>query len=86
MLHLLSALICAVLAIVKSRGDLAVENLALRQQLVILKRKTPRPRLTKIDRAFWVLLQLWWHRWRAAVIIVKPDTVIGWHRKGFKLY
>ena len=86
MLHPLSALISAVLAIVKSRGDLAVENLALRQQLVILKRKTPRPRLTKVDRAFWVLLQLWWHRWRAAVIIVKPDTVIGWHRKGFKLY
>jgi len=86
MLHLLSALIGTLAAPVRSRGDLAIETLALRQQLAILKCKTPRPRLSKTDRAFWVLLQRWWHRWRDAVIIVKPDTVIGWHRKGFKLY
>lgn len=86
MLHLISALIGAVLATVRSRGDLAIENLALRQQLAILKRERPRPRLSKTDRAFWVLLQRWWCRWRDAVVIVKPDTVIAWHRKGFRLY
>ena len=72
MLHLLSALIGTLVTTVKSRGDLAIENLALRQQLAILKRKTPRPRLGKADRAFWVLLQRWWHRWRDAVTSPTP--------------
>lgn len=54
-------------ATVESRGDLAIENLAL------LKRETPRPRLRKADRAFWVFLEWWWYRWRDALIIVKPE-------------
>jgi transposase InsO family protein len=58
----------------------------LRQQLAILKRKTKRPKLTKADRAFWVGLSRLWPDWRSALIVVKPETVIGWHRKGFRLY
>jgi hypothetical protein len=61
-------------------------NLALRQQLAILKRKTKRPKLTQADRAFWVALCGLWPDWQNALIPVKPETVIGWHRKGFKLY
>ena len=64
----------------------ALENLALRQQLAIMQRKTKRRRLTQADRAFWVALCSLWPDWHNALIIVKPQTVIGWHRKGFKLY
>ena len=53
-------------------------------------RRTPRrdrsPRLTPLDRAFWVALSRFWPRWRDTLVIVKPDTVIRWHRKGFRLY
>ena len=70
----------------KSQRELALENLALRQQLAILKRKTKRPKLNKADRAFWVALCRLWPDWQNALILVKPETVIGWHRKGFKLY
>jgi hypothetical protein len=59
------------------------ENLALRQQLAILRRKTPRPRLVPIDRAFWIVLSRLWPRWTDALGIVKPATVIAWHRRGF---
>lgn len=68
------------------RGDLALENLALRQQLAALSRHHPRPRLTSVDRFFWVILRRVWTRWTDALIIVKPGTVIGWHRAGFRLY
>jgi len=73
-------------ALCRSRGDLALENLALRQQLSVLSRRHPRPRLTSIDRFFWVMMRRIWARWIDALIIVKPDTVIGWHRAGFRLY
>jgi hypothetical protein len=73
-------------ALCRSRGDLALENLALRQQLSVLSRRHPRPRLTSIDRFFWVMMRRVWARWTDALIIVKPDTVIRWHRAGFRLY
>ena len=69
-----------------SRRELALENLVLRQQLAILKRKTKRPKLNNADRAFRVALCGLWPDWQSALILVKPETVIGWHRKGFKLY
>ncbi len=62
------------------------ENLAVRQQLAVLDRKTPRPRLHPSDRLFWVLISSFWPNWRDALTIVKPATVIGWHRKGFRLF
>jgi hypothetical protein len=65
-------------ALCRLRGDLALENLALRQQLTVLSRRHPRPRLTSVDRFFWVMLRRVWARWTDALIIVKPDTVVGW--------
>ncbi len=70
----------------QSRKDLALENLALRQQLAILVQKQSHPRLRGPDRFFWVLLSRVWSRWKEHLVIVKPDTVVRWHRKGFRLY
>jgi transposase InsO family protein len=69
-----------------SRRDLALENLALRQQLAVYKERHPRPRLTDADRRFWVLLSRIWRGWRATLHIVQPDTVVRWHRQGFRCY
>jgi len=73
-------------AVFKSRARLVAENLCLRQQLVVLKRRQGRPQLRDADRRFWVLAYRWLSSWRQSLIIVKPDTVIRWHRKGWKAY
>jgi len=86
MLHLLSALLATARSSLKSQRELALENLALRQQLAVVKRTSKRPKLTNADRAFWVALSRLWPDWQDALILVKPETVIRWHRKGFKLY
>ena len=59
----------------------ALENLALHQQLAMLKRPVPRPSLRHCDRLFWVLLTHAWRDWRSALIVVRPDTVVRWHRQ-----
>ena len=69
-----------------SRSDLLLENLALRQQLAVLKRRHPQPRFAAHDKLFWVILRRLWPDWRRALILVQPETVVGWHRAGFKLY
>ena len=71
---------------VRSRRDLLLENLALRQQLAVLKRRTPHPRFAASEKLFWVMLKRFWPRWQQALILVQPNTVIRWHRAGFKLY
>jgi transposase InsO family protein len=68
------------------RAVLAAENLALRQQLAILQVSAKRPRLRRRDRIFWVWLSRLWSGWRPCLMIVKPETVVCWHREGFKLY
>ena len=68
------------------RFVLVTENLALRQQLLVLQRATNRPGLRGRDRLFWVALSHLWCDWRSILVIVKPETVIKWHRKGFKCY
>jgi hypothetical protein len=68
------------------RRDLLLENLALRQQLGVLKRKRPQPRFAASDRLFWVVLQRLWADWRRTVVLVQPETVVRWHRAGFGLY
>jgi putative transposase len=73
-------------ALLKPRLSLVAENLALRQQLVILRRNTSRPGLRNRDRLFWVVLLHLWRDWRSTLVIVKPETVIKWHRQGFKCY
>ena len=69
-----------------SRAGLAAENLALRQQLVVLQRSVKRPKLRGRDRVFWVWLSRLWARWRSCLLMVKPETVIRWHRQGFKAF
>src|ERR671930_1635716 len=70
----------------RTRRELALENLALRQQVAVWKARQPRPRLTEIDRIFWVLLSRLWTHWRHSLLVVRPGTVIGWHRQGFRRY
>jgi hypothetical protein len=70
----------------RSRQSLLIGNLALRQQLAVFKRQHSRPRLTPSDKIFWVLLRRFWFSWKAALIVVTPETVVRWHRSGFELY
>ena len=70
----------------RSQNDLALENVALRQQLANFKQRQPRPALTNADRAFWVLLRTIRSEWSDALVIVTPETVVRWHRRGFRLY
>ena len=70
----------------RSCHDLGLEIVALRQQLVVLKRRTKQAHLRRSDRLFWVLLSRAWPRWASPLLIVKPDTVVRWHRESFRLY
>ena len=73
-------------AILKSRRNLLFENIALRHQLLVLSRNARRPRWKPVDRVLWVWLSLVWSRWRNALRLVHPDTLIHWHRQGFQLF
>ena len=79
--------ILSILAVIRvffrSRTDTALEVLALRQQVAVLKRKRPRPTLNSLDRFFWTTLRRFWPRWTDVLVIVKPETVVGWHSHGF---
>src|SRR5262245_9965875 len=70
----------------RSRTALQLEVLALRHQLGVLQRSVKRPRLTTADRLFWIWLSRIWPAWRSALVIVQPDTVIAWHRTGFRMF
>ena len=71
----------------RTRALLQVEILALRHQVAVLKRsQRSRLRLNSVDRLLWVWLSRTWSQWRSGLLIVKPETVIAWHRKGFRLY
>jgi putative transposase len=70
----------------RSRTTLQLEILALRHQLGVLQRSVKRPKLTASDRFLWAWLCRVWPDWRSALVIVQPDTVIAWHRKGFRLF
>src|SRR5215469_1250565 len=83
LLHLLAA---AAAASFKSRTALQLENLALRHQLGVLRRSVKRPKLITADRLLWAWLSQVWVVWRSSLLILKPETVIGWHRKGFRVF
>lgn len=68
------------------RQSLLLENLALRQQLVVLKRRRRRPNLSPFDKLFWVAVSRFWSGWKQGLIVVTPETIIRWHRAGFRLY
>src|SRR3954451_5668442 len=81
-----AALIASFSGWFRSRAALQLEVLALRHQIGVLQRSVKRPKLSPADRLLWLWLTTVWHEWKSAAIIVKPSTVIGWHRKGFRLF
>jgi putative transposase len=76
----------AALDVCRSKPELLVENALLRQQLIVLRRQVNRPRLNNADRALLVLLAGRLRTWRNALLIVQPDTLLRWHREGFRLF
>ena len=71
---------------VRTSRELALENLALRQQLAVWKARQPGPRLTEMDRIFWIVVSRLWKNWRSSLQVVRLETVVRWHRRGFRLY
>ena len=86
MVALILSLLGSLRSALRTRAELALENLALRQQLINLRRTSSRARLRNCDRAFWLVLSRFWSRWADALVVVKPDTVLRWHRAGFRLF
>jgi putative transposase len=87
MRELISSLLYSLSRGLWPRARLHLEILALRHQLGVLQRKVPtRPKLKTADRWFWVVLSKLWSDGRSGLVIVKPETVVAWHRKGFRLY
>jgi len=68
----------------RTRRELALENLALRQQLAVWKARQPRPRLAEMDRIFWIVLSRLWKNWRNSLQVVRPETVVRWHPPGLQ--
>jgi putative transposase len=86
MLRIIWIALATLVSAFRSRCDLVLEVLALRQQLAAFKSRGKQPRIRPADRAFWIVLRRFWSRWADALVIVKPDTVVRWHRTGLKVY
>jgi putative transposase len=87
MTSVLASLLLTLRSCVRSHAAIQLELLALRHQLHVFGRsRRPRLRLSRADRLLWVWLSRIWNDWRAALVIVKPETVIAWHRQGFSLF
>jgi hypothetical protein len=87
MFGVLPVLVGALSSLFPTPAALQLENLALRHQIGVLQRSVKkRPRLTAADRILWAGLCGIWSDWRSASVIVQPETVIAWHRKGFRLF
>ncbi len=86
LLNLARLLLRCSLAFFRGHNEQVIVELALRQQLATYAQKQSKPKLTPLDRAFWVALFRFWPHWKYTLVIVKPDTVIRWHRKGFRFY
>ncbi len=87
MLIFLMTLLAPLRSIFRSGAALELENLALRHQIAVLQRTAAKHlKLTSADRLLWVCLSRLWHDWRSALAIVKPETVLAWHRAGFRLF
>ena len=84
---ILRSFLAALLSILRSRAALELENLALRHQIGVLQRSAARrPKLTPWDRPLWISLSRLWRDWYSALAIVRPETVVSWHRAGFRLF
>ncbi|HYT08336.1 MAG TPA: hypothetical protein VEL77_11860 [Rugosimonospora sp.] len=79
-------LICFVIAMFKPRWRLVTEIVCLRQQLIVLQRQGKRPVLRNRDRRFWILMCRGFEAWRHCLLIVKPQTVLRWHARGWRAY
>jgi len=86
MLLLLKLFVWAVRSLARSRQTLVLDNLALRHQLATLAHRGRRPRLLSSDRLFWVALRAVWSDWARSLVIVKPATVVAWHRRRYRAY
>ena len=84
--QVLRLLVLAIAAIFRPKALLIAENLCPRQQLVVLQRRHPRPRLSDADRRFWILASRWFGDWGNPLLIVKPETVLRWQRAGWRVY
>jgi putative transposase len=83
----ITTLLATVSSIFCSRASLLLENLALRHQIGVLQRSArKRPKLTSGDRLLWICLSRLWGGWHSALAIVKPETVVAWHRAAFRLF
>jgi Integrase core domain len=86
MLELVSLLLSTLARLFRGRHDLVVENLLLRHQLHVALRSRPRPDLKTRDRFFWLVARSLYPEWKRHVILVRPETVVRWHRRGWRLY
>ena len=77
-LMLVTIVFRALRLVFRSRSELVLENIALREQVDALKQKRPRPQLADADRAFWVAMRTAWNGWAERLVIVKPETVVKW--------
>ena len=83
----LAILLAGAASILKTRSALQLENIALRHQIGVLQRSVKkRPRLHAADRLLWISLSRVWTDWRSPLVIVKPETVVAWHRKAFRVF
>src|SRR5215813_14109471 len=83
---MLRCVLWAFAAAVQPKALLIADNLCLRQQLVVLQRRKPRSRLEDVDRRFWILACRWFNGWQTSLLLVKPETVLRWHRQGWRRY
>jgi transposase InsO family protein len=86
MLRSLKLLFVMLAQSVRPRRDLLLENMALRQQVAVLKQRHPQTRFAAPDKLFWMVLRRQWPGWKKALILVQPETVVRWHRAGFRLH
>ena len=86
MLGTFRTLLSTMLVATRSRTDLVHEIAALRQQLEVNQRQVKRPKIQRGDRMFWIWLRRHWPGWKNALVIVKPETVLRWHREGYRMY
>ena len=83
---ILRLVVSFILSLLKSQRQLVLENLALRQQVVMLRHSVKKPRPSMADKLFWILFSRHVDGWRKVLYSLHPDTVVRWHRQGFRLY
>jgi putative transposase len=86
MFTIVSAFLSYLSSLFRAKHQLALEVLALRHQILVLKRQTPRSKLCRWDRCLWVMLKRAWPGWKTPLMIFQPETVIGWQRSGFRIF